>query len=236
MDPTKRRALKAKLARRALVQGVKADFPSDDLVACLAPLGFDLIFIDCEHGGPDFETVVRMTRAARAGDAVTVLRPWSTEPGLLRRFIDSGIDGLVAPGVQSADELRRITQIIATNEPLDPESFLLVPLIENRQAVEDLDAILAVPGVDGLLIGTHDLAVSLGEPLRGDAPRARAMTFQVLDRARALGRSAGLPAARYGAEAAVDGGANVLMWTTQQLLKACAQSNIKLIEEHFRGA
>src|SRR5476649_1450541 len=61
-----RRALKTKLANRELVRGVLADFPSADLVASLARLGFDLIFIDCEHAGPDFETVVQMTRAARA--------------------------------------------------------------------------------------------------------------------------------------------------------------------------
>jgi 4-hydroxy-2-oxoheptanedioate aldolase len=230
-----RRALKSKLAERTLVHGVRADFPSDDLVASLAPLGFDLVFIDCEHGGPDFETVVRMTRAARAGGVVTLLRPWSNEAGLLRRFIDSGVDGIVAPGVETADEARRLTQIIAANEPLDPESFLFVPLIESRLGVENLDAILAIQQIDGLLIGTSDLAISLGEPRHGEAPRAREMAFSVLDRARALGRSAGLAAARYGAQAAVDEGANLLMWATQQLLKAGARAQLELVQGRARG-
>jgi len=225
-----RRALKSKLAERALVQGVLADFPSDDLVAALASLGFDLIFIDCEHGGPDIETVVRMARAARAGGTVTLLRPWSTEAGLVRRFIDCGVDGIVAPGIETAAQAQRLAGIISTAEPPDQDSFLFVPLIECRTGVENLEAIVTAPGVDGLLLGASDLAVSLGEPRRGDAPRARDMALGALDRARALGRSAGLPAARFGARTAWDNGANLLMWSTQQLLNAGAQDHIQLVQ------
>ncbi|HLZ77110.1 aldolase/citrate lyase family protein [Phenylobacterium sp.] len=168
-----RRAVKSKLGERTLVQGVLADSPSDDLVACLAPLGFDLIFIDCEHGGTDFETVMRMTRAARAGGVAKLLRPWSKEPGLLRRFIDSGVDGIVAPGVETAAEAQLLTQIIAASEPLDPESILFMPLIESRLGVENLDAILAVPGVDGLMIAASDLAVAGRAASRRGAAGAR---------------------------------------------------------------
>jgi 2-keto-3-deoxy-L-rhamnonate aldolase RhmA len=225
-----RRALKTKLANRELVRGVLADFPSADLVASLARLGFDLIFIDCEHAGPDFETVVQMTRAARAGGAVTLLRPWSVEPGLVRRYIDCGVDGIVVPGMETALDARRLVGTIAAADPPDPESFVFVPLIESRLGVENLDAVLAVPGVDAVLVGASDLAVSLGEPRRGEAPRARAMAFSVVERARAAGRSAGLPASRFDAKAAQEGGANLLMWSTQELLKAGVRAQLEVLQ------
>ena len=57
------------------------------------------------------------------------------------------------------------------------------------------------------------------------------MAFSVLECARATARSAGLPAARYGAKAARDGGANLLMWSTQQLLKAGSQACIEVLRE-----
>jgi len=103
-------------------------------------------------------------------------------------------------------------------------------VIESRLGVENLDAILAVPSVDAVLVGASDLAVSLGEPRRGEAPQARAMAFSVMERARGGGRSAGLPASRFDARAAWEGGANLLMWTTQQLLNAGSRAHIEVLQ------
>jgi 2-keto-3-deoxy-L-rhamnonate aldolase RhmA len=212
------RILKRKLADRRLVKGVRAEIPSADLVEFLAPLGFDFIFIDCEHAGPDFQTVVQMARAARAGGVTTLLRPWSVEPGLVRRFIDCGVGGILAPGIESAAQAESVLATIAAAGPPDLEGFVFAPLIESKSGVENLNDILAIEGVDLIVVGASDLALSVGEPRSGDAPVARELVFKALDRAKAAGKSAGLPASRFGAEAAWRGGANVLISSTNEVL------------------
>lgn len=226
MTDSPRRLLKRKLARRALVTGIVADFPSPDMTEYLGSLGFDYVFIDCEHAGPDFETVVAMARAARAGGIATLLRPWSTEPGLVRRYVDCGIDGLIAPDTESRADIDRIVEIVRAADPPGMEGFIFAPLVESATGVAHADDILSAPAVDVVMVGPSDLAISLGEPRRGVAPQARAMVFDVLGKARAAGKSAGLPAGRYGAETAWDGGANLLILSVKEALKRGAAEAI----------
>ena len=74
---------KEKLRAGGTVLVFNPNFPSPALVEHMGGLGVDVIFIDCEHGTADFERVEELARAARAGGMTSILRPWSTEAGLV---------------------------------------------------------------------------------------------------------------------------------------------------------
>jgi 2-keto-3-deoxy-L-rhamnonate aldolase RhmA len=81
-----RAVLKARLASRDFIIGIAPKFPSADLVAALSPR-FDYVFIDCENAGPDVERIPDLVRAAHSGGAAALLRPWSKDAGVLRRYL-----------------------------------------------------------------------------------------------------------------------------------------------------
>jgi len=217
MNPARRR-IKERLARRELVIGISPAYPAAGLAEFLASRGFDMIFIDCEYAGPDIEGVVEMARAARAAGAAAVLRPWSKDPGLIRRYLNCGIDGLIAPEIESAAEVQTILDVITHTNPPDAKNILLMPLIESVKGVDNVEDILKLAGVDSIQIGTADLAVSLGLPRRGDHAEVRDIAFDILKRARALGKSAGAPVNVYGIAPVLEAGANCFMFFLNDLL------------------
>jgi len=218
-----RQTLKRKLRERDLVVGIALDHPSPSLAEVLGGLGFDLIFIDCEHAGPGFERVPDLVRAVRAAGAAAVLRPWSNEPGLVRRFLDCGIDGLVAPEIEKADQAATLLQVMQATDPPDAEHLVLLPLIETAAGLAQAENIMQIPGVDGVQIGPGDLAVSLGLPRRGEHEAVREMGLGLFRTASRLGKSSGGPVGRFGAAPMRQAGANILMVSANDLLKDGAQ-------------
>jgi 4-hydroxy-2-oxoheptanedioate aldolase len=227
---TPRQALKEKLAARAPVVGVGVDHPSTGLAEVLAHAGFDLVFIDCEHAGPGIERVADMVRAIRGAGAASVLRPWSNEPGLVRRFLDCGIDGLVAPQIESAAQARALLEVFAASgDPQEAAGLVLLPLIESAAGVAQAEAIAGVVGVDGVQVGPGDLAVSLGLPRRGDHARVREMSFDVFRRTARLGRSSGGPVNRFDVPQMRAAGANILMVSANDLLRDAARRVLEAV-------
>ncbi len=217
--PAMRKQLKERLARRDFVIGINPSFPATGLVEVLARR-FDLIFIDCENAGPDVETIPDLARAAHAGGAVALLRPWSKNPGLLRRYLTCGIDGLILPDVEGGDEISAVRCIMQETHLADAETLILFALIETSRGVECAREIMQAPGVDAIQIGTSDLAVSLGLPRRGDHPQVKDIAFRVLAEAEALGKSAGTPVNKYGMAPVIDAGGNCIMLFMQDVLHA----------------
>lgn len=211
--------LKARLARRDFVIGIAPKFSSADLVAALAPR-FDYIFIDCENAGPDVERIPDMVRAAHAGGALALLRPWSKETGVLRRYLGCGIDGFIMPDVESADEIADVRALMREIHPDDADTMLYFALIETVRGVEHVRDIMLSEGCDATQIGTSDLAVSVGLPRRGDHEKVRDISFRLLELARALGKSAGCPVNKYGMQPVIDAGGNCVMLFMPDVLSA----------------
>lgn len=214
-----RTQLKERLARRDFVVGIHAKFSDADLVEALAP-HCDFIFIDCENAGPDVATIPGLARAARAGGAVALLRPWSKDAGLLRRYLGCGIDGLILPDCESAQEVAQVRKVMADIVPAGADSLLLIALIETLRGVENAKEIMSAPGTDAIQVGTSDLSVSLGLPRRGDYPQVRDIAFGVIAEARALGKSAGCPVNKYGMKPVLDAGSNCIMLFMADVLAA----------------
>jgi 4-hydroxy-2-oxoheptanedioate aldolase len=221
-----RAVLKARLANRDFVIGIAPKFPSADLVAAIAPR-FDYIFIDCENAGPDVERIPDLVRAAHSGNAAALLRPWSKDAGVLRRYLGCGIDGFIMPDVESAEEIATVRTLMTEINPGDASTMLFLALIETVKGVEHARDIMLADGCDATQIGTSDLAVSIGLPRRGDHEKVRDIAFRLLELARALGKSAGCPVNKYGMQPVIEAGGNCVMLFMGDVLDAGLGATMK---------
>jgi len=190
--------------------------PSPLWPAALAAAGVDFVFIDTEHTPLDRHAVAWMCRLSRAAGVPPVVRIPSPDPFEACKVLDAGACGIIAPYIETADQVRalsgvtrfrpvkgrRLAEAIEDPESLEPElreylerrniESLLVVNIESIPAMENLDEILAVPGLDAVLIGPHDLSCSLGIPEQYRHERFEAAVREIIRRARAAGVGAGI--------------------------------------------
>jgi len=150
----------------------------------MAGAGFDLLIADGEHGPIATSDLVQMLISLRASGVPLLFRVAANEPVRIMHALDAGASGVVVPQIRTVADaeraaawcryppvgLRGIAPRRASEYGRQTAAYLgaandLVTCciqIETREALEDLDAILAVPGVDTILIGPNDLAASLG--------------------------------------------------------------------------
>jgi 4-hydroxy-2-oxoheptanedioate aldolase len=179
-----------KLRRGGTVLVFNPDFPSPALVEHVGALGFDVAFIDCEHGTADFERVEELARAARAGGMTSILRPWSAEPGLVTRYLDCGVGGIQFPQVDSAEAARALLDIVRRARRKCLEDTLITAMIESREGVENIDAIVGVTGLDAVVVGMADLTASLGHPGEAQHPQVQRAVGRIIAAAAGSGRVA----------------------------------------------
>ncbi len=207
--------LRHRLARRAPVLGCSVDFPTTGLALRLCEAGFDLLLLDCEHGGPGIEKLQDLAIAARAGGAASVARPWRRDFGLVRRYLDGGAGGVVWPDLEHPAEIDDLAG--ACTDAGHPGAILLA-LVETRAAVERIEAIVAHPRLDGIIIGPGDLAVSFGHPRGAQDEGLAAVHRRILEAAGAAGKAAGGPVFRLGARFLQEAGASLFMHSAAHLL------------------
>ena len=149
----------------------------------MALAGFDFVVIDMEHSTVDFSRLEALIGAAHAAGLATLVRPWGEDVGLIGKVLDIGANGIMAPHVESPARARAIveqarfaplgnrgfsplTKYDALGEPLRAlgDATYVVAQIEGRQALANIAAIAAVPGIDAVFVGPYDLALSLGVP------------------------------------------------------------------------
>jgi 4-hydroxy-2-oxoheptanedioate aldolase len=183
--------LKARLGAGETVAVCNTDFPTPRLVEFVGDLGFDAVFIDCEHASTDFGAVEGLARAARVAGMASVVRPWSNESGLINRYLSCGVDGIQAPHVDTVAEATAIVDGIGAWEG-DHAQKLLVLMIESELALANLDAMLTTIDADVFYIGAYDLALSMG--LKGQAghPRVRAAVEKAIVSIERAGKVAGM--------------------------------------------
>jgi 2-keto-3-deoxy-L-rhamnonate aldolase RhmA len=170
----------------------------------------DFIWIDLEHGAMSPEALAGHLLAGRAKDTPVLVRLPGSHTSLIKPVLDAGAEGLVIPQVRDAAEVRNIVgdcryppvgrRGIGPRVPsnygrvaLDDvvkyanENLFVAIQIENAEALANLDDILAVPGLDSVVIGPVDLSASLGLPGQIDHPRVIAAIETVIAKARAAG-------------------------------------------------
>lgn len=188
--------------------------PSAYAAEVMGHQGFDSVTVDLQHGMIGFEAAVAMLQAISSTPAVPLARVSRNDPALVMQLLDAGAYGIVCPMVSSAAEARLLVEACryppAGQRSFGPARGLLyggpdyvaeadrevmaLAMIETRAAVEDLDAILAVEGLDGTYVGPNDLSLALGRPPRAepDDPELAATIVDVARRSRARGLTAGI--------------------------------------------
>lgn len=206
------------LAAGRPVFGADARTFSPSVVEVYASLGFDYVWLDFEHAGPnpaDSRVLEELARTADSAGIELMVRVPSTEPHLIRKVLDTGVRTLVLPRIRSADEVRAAisaTQFSYDGEPGNrgagiarandwgngsrpaddrDDDVLVGAMIENDDAVEDVAEILDVPGLGFVFMGPADLSVSLGVPFDKTSTEVQERIDHVVDRANEAGVPAG---------------------------------------------
>jgi 4-hydroxy-2-oxoheptanedioate aldolase len=154
----------------------------------MARLGFDWLTIDLQHGLIDFARMVEMLQAISTTPTTPIVRVPVGEASWIGRVLDAGAAGVIVPLVDDAEEARaavaacrypprgnrsygpfRAAYVLdgAYTPQIDQELICLV-MIETRDGLANLDAILDVPGIDGVFVGPNDLSLALGLPPGSD--------------------------------------------------------------------
>jgi 4-hydroxy-2-oxoheptanedioate aldolase len=166
--------------------GLWCGLPGSYSAEILAPAGFDWLLFDTEHSPGDVLTVLPQLQAVAPYDVSPVVRAAVNDPVLIKRFLDIGVQTLLIPYIQSEAEaeaavravrypprgirgvsaLTRATRFgrVANYAQTAEQEICLLLQIETRQALDRLESIAAIDGVDGIFIGPADLAASLGHP------------------------------------------------------------------------
>jgi 4-hydroxy-2-oxoheptanedioate aldolase len=184
--------VKQKLAARETVTMFNPDFASPRLVEYVAGFGLDVAFIDAERMSYDFERIEEMTRAAHVAGIASVARPWLNDPGLMTRYFDCGIDGIMVPHVEDAASARRMVDIVRYARPRDHAEKILIIMAETPAAIGRIDEIVAVPGIDVINIGVNDVALALGFPGQPEHPEVVKLVDQAIARILKGGKTVGL--------------------------------------------
>jgi 4-hydroxy-2-oxoheptanedioate aldolase len=204
--------LKQKLAAGQPTTVIAPFASSAGLVELLGHFGFDGVFLDCEHGPGGWEDIEHMVRAAEVAGYSSVVRVDRNDAATITRALDRGAGGVQIPHVNTAAEAAAAVQH-AKYAPLghrgwsgwravfgeDPAEYprranaetLVVVMLEEAEALDNLDEILRVDHIDVFFVAPGDLAQSMGFPGQTDHPRVNAAIEDALRRVRAAGRTSG---------------------------------------------
>jgi 4-hydroxy-2-oxoheptanedioate aldolase len=207
-------AFKRALAEGRTQIGLWTSLGTGTAAEILSGAGFDWLLIDTEHSPTELPMVLDQLRAIEGSGVTPIVRPAWNDAVIIKRLLDLGVQSLLVPYVQSAEEARRA--VAATRYP--PQGFRGVAVvhranrygrvkdyhvqanremcvlvqIETRRALAELEAIAAVDGVDGLFIGPSDLAGDLGYLGNNRHPEAVAVFADACARARKAGKPIGI--------------------------------------------
>jgi 2-dehydro-3-deoxyglucarate aldolase len=213
MPPIPNRFRQAVLARERLI-GCWASLSSPISSEVLGYSGFDWLLIDSEHAPNELSTIMLQLMALKDSASAAVVRPQWAEPVLLKRLLDLGVYNFLMPFVESAEQASQA--VAATRYPPRgirgiaiaqrsnryghvPDYFdrindniTVLVQIESRPAVDAVEEIAKVDGVDALFIGPSDLSASLGHFGKPNHPEVQSAMAHVLAVAKAHGKAVGI--------------------------------------------
>lgn len=198
---------------RAAVNGWLT-LPGTLIAETMAHQGWDSLTVDLQHGAIDYPAALGMLTAIATTDTVPLVRvPW-LEPGIIMKLLDAGAYGVICPMINDRSEAERLVEyskypprggrsfgpvratLYAGDDYVEQANDTLVSfaMIETRRALDNLDEILSVEGLDAIYVGPADLSLALGHAPGFDReePEIVAVLEHILERARAHGVMAGL--------------------------------------------
>lgn len=178
--------LKEKLNNREFTVGSWITLAHPAIAEIMARAGFDWLTVDLEHSVITIREAEELIRVINLCGVVPLVRLSSNDPVQIKRVMDAGAHGVIVPMVNSVEEARKAVESVRYppegkrgvglaraqgygssfekyKEWLNQDAIVIVQ-VEHIKAVENLDAIMSVEGVDGFIVGPYDLSGSLGVP------------------------------------------------------------------------
>ena len=193
--------------------GAQLRFGSPAIAELFGTAGFDLILIDTEHAPQTAVSVQSQLQGAGCTETTPLVRLPNNDPDLIKLYLDMGAMGVVVPFVNTPEEAELGAKACryppvgtrswgphrAAAYGLNAQAYtemindqvVYIPIIETAQAVENIDAILGVEGVDSSMIGPVDLSISLGVPFDYESTKFQEAVETVLEASHRAGKPAG---------------------------------------------
>ena len=206
-------AIRSRLLSGGHSIGSWMQIPHPSVAEIMGQAGYDWVAIDMEHGAISIHQLPDLFRALELGNTLPLVRLANGQPKDCKQALDSGAGGIIVPMIESASQLIAVRDACRwppagtrgvgfSRANLFGKNFeqyreeaqapLLVAMIEHHRAVAELDEILAVEGLDAILIGPYDLSASMGLTAQFEHPDFRAAVAQILIRARSKTIPAGI--------------------------------------------
>lgn len=181
-----------------------------------AAAGFDFVFIDMEHGNYSMETVADLICGAKSAGIAPMIRVPHLETHFISRVLDAGAEGIMVPMTSRREQAETIVRYSKYTpigqrgfgaqtgqtdyKPLKALEFMkeandhtvIIAQIETREAIENIDAIISVEGIDVGLIGPNDLSISLGIPDQMGSDVLKKAIDKVVETAKKRGKATGI--------------------------------------------
>jgi len=207
-------AVKRALLERRVTLGTWIQIGHPAVAEVLADAGFDWIAADMEHTDIDNATFAALARGMHGRGVTALVRVRENDTLAIRQVLDLGAQGVIVPLAHTADDAERavraakypprgvrgycFSRMNGWGKGFDAyaasanDDVAVVVMIESKQGVENIDAILAVDGVDGVFIGPYDLSGSYGVPGQTGDDLVQAGCRRVAEACRKAGKAAGL--------------------------------------------
>jgi 4-hydroxy-2-oxoheptanedioate aldolase len=246
---------KARLAEGKVVFGAIVHGFSPETAEMLGHLGFDFAFIDCEHGPMSLEQVEHMVRACEVVGITPIARVPDPSDSTILRFLDRGVQGLMIPHVNTRAEAEAVAKAaryypeghrgsaggrahdhnvnIGRAESMAwlNKNVMVIPMCEEVEALNNLDEIVQVPGIDVIHVAAGDLSQSMGFPPQEEVRKA---ISDAMKKIRAAGKNAGAggnsPTEPDAIAAQIRAGANFITIPAISLLKMGAETYLKNVK------
>jgi 2-dehydro-3-deoxyglucarate aldolase/4-hydroxy-2-oxoheptanedioate aldolase len=249
---------RARLRGGEVLHGTILSLAAPEAADLLAGAGFDWLFVDAEHGVMEPRDVLLLLQAV-AGRCAALVRVPALDEAWIKRALDAGADGIIVPQVSTAAEAERVVRF-AHYPPRGTRGFgtaranrygmslagqldraaatvTVVVQAETAGAVEQIESIAAVPGIDAVFVGPFDLSTSLGYPGEVDHPAVRVAIGRVASACTAAGVRIGIFAARAeGLRGRVAEGFTLLAAGVDTLLLGAAAEGLLLEARRLAGS
>ncbi|MEM7126439.1 MAG: aldolase/citrate lyase family protein [Chloroflexota bacterium] len=230
--------VKEKLEAGQMATVLSSHSNSGDTIDLCGSLGLDGFWLEGEHGSVTWDQIGDLSRACDLWGMSSIMRIHENEAGRITRVLDRGVNGIVIPHVNTKEEAGRVVQS-ARFAPQgkrgmfsgrraygDPDYFqhaneelLVVILIEEIQAVENLAEILTVDHIDVFFVAPSDLAQTMGYIGRSDHPKVQETIDKALQQITAAGRTAGTLVTDDILERRVNAGARMLFYSMDSWIR-----------------
>ena len=251
--------LKSRLRSRDLIFGSWVSFAHPSITEIFASHNFDFLAIDMEHGTINLEQAQRIIAASQYYKVACLPRPVSHSNDWIKPLLESGADGLIAPMVNSSEELHELLNDVKY-PPLGKRSFginraqgygkdfddyvsnwnktsIFIAQIESKSAVDSIEKIVSNPDLDGIMVGPYDLSGSLGVPGQKFHPLVREAESKVIKACKERGISCGTQLSDFNkgsVQAALDMGYTFIIASSDLFVLEAWASNAEKVMQGLR--